>query len=42
LIEEQTKALMLAEVSEEYVFKTLSSAKRAAKRDVRYCPGNLR
>jgi len=29
LIEEQTKTLMLAEVSEEYVFKTLSSAKAA-------------
>jgi LPS O-antigen subunit length determinant protein (WzzB/FepE family) len=27
LIEEQTKTLMLAEVSEEYVFKTLSSAR---------------
>jgi len=27
LIEEQTKTLMLAEVSEEYVFKTLSAAK---------------
>jgi len=29
LIEEQTKTLMLAEVSEEYVFKTLSQAKVA-------------
>jgi len=29
LIEEQTKALMLAEVSDEYVFKTLSPAKVA-------------
>ena len=32
LIEEQTKTLMLAEVSEEYVFKTLSPAKVAEKR----------
>jgi uncharacterized protein involved in exopolysaccharide biosynthesis len=30
LIEEQTKTLMLAEVSEEYVFKTLSPARAAA------------
>jgi len=29
LIEEQTKTLMLAEVSEEYVFKTISPAKIA-------------
>jgi len=29
LIEEQTKTLMLAEISDEYVFKTLSSAKVA-------------
>ncbi len=32
LIEEQTKTLMLAEVSEEYVFKTLSSAKVAEEK----------
>ena len=32
LIEEQTKNLMLAEVSEEYVFKTLSPAKVAEKK----------
>ncbi len=31
LIEEQTKTLMLAEVSDEYVFKTLSVAKVAAE-----------
>ena len=31
LIEEQTKTLMLAEVSDEYVFKTLSEAKIAEK-----------
>jgi len=33
LIEEQTKALMLAEVSDEYVFKTLSKAKIAFKKN---------
>jgi len=32
LIEEQTKTLMLAEVSEEYVFKTLSEAKVAEEK----------
>ena len=32
LIEEQTKTLMLAEVSEEYVFKTLSPAKVAEEK----------
>jgi len=32
LIEEQTKTLMLAEVSEEYVFRTLSSAKVAEEK----------
>jgi len=32
LVEEQTKNLMLAEVSEEYVFKTLSSAKVAEEK----------
>lgn len=32
LIEEQTKKLMLAEVSEEYVFKTVSSSKVAEKK----------
>ncbi len=32
LIEEQTKTLMLAEVSEEYVFKTLSEAKIAEEK----------
>lgn len=32
LIEEQTKALMLAEVSEEYVFKTISSARVAEEK----------
>ncbi len=32
LIEEQTKTLMLAEVSEEYVFKTLSAAKIAEEK----------
>ncbi|WP_444994331.1 Wzz/FepE/Etk N-terminal domain-containing protein [Aliikangiella sp. IMCC44359] len=32
LIEEQTKTLMLAEVSEEYVFKTLSPAKIAEEK----------
>lgn len=32
LIEEQTKTLMLAEVSDEYVFKTLSSAKVAEEK----------
>jgi uncharacterized protein involved in exopolysaccharide biosynthesis len=32
LIEEQTKTLMLAEVSEEYVFKTLNSAKVAEEK----------
>ena len=33
LIEEQTKTLMLAEVSNEYVFKTLSPAKVAEEKD---------
>jgi len=33
LIEEQTKTLMLAEVSDEYVFKTLSPAKVALEKD---------
>jgi len=32
LIAEQTKTLMLAEVSEEYVFKTLSPAKVAEEK----------
>ena len=32
LIEEQTKKLMLAEVSEEYVFKTISEAKSSEKK----------
>jgi len=32
LIEEQTKSLMLAEVSEEYVFKTISSARVAEEK----------
>lgn len=32
LIEEQTKSLMLAEVSDEYVFKTLSAAKVAEEK----------
>jgi uncharacterized protein involved in exopolysaccharide biosynthesis len=32
LIEEQTKTLMLAEVSDEYVFKTLSAARAAEEK----------
>ena len=32
LIEEQTKTLMLAEVSDEYVFKTVSPAKVAEEK----------